>query len=263
MHLTVLGSGTGLIRTERYAPSFFLKTDTGTTVLIDCGWGSAVRIAEHGIDLQTLDHIVISHPHVDHTGNLMNLLQSMLISGYYRHETERTTPLHIHGYPGFAKDYETLRSIQFPERVEPFEIHVHEYHDETMTFGDLTITGKEVPHVPQYFKANAYRMKAGGKSLTYSGDCGANDTLIELAKDADLALFEMSVSPQTVSTEGPRPNHLSPQEAAHIAAQANAKQLVLWHNYDQTPKAEILKTVQSEFKGAVYIAEDGMHLKID
>ncbi len=266
MEVTIRGSGTAVIKKNRTSASFLLRTDNGESRLLDAGWGAPMRLLDVGEDPQKIDHILITHPHADHIGCLLNLLQSMLVAGYDVcgdgwQLRKRSKPLYLHGYPGFAQDYEALRKIMFPERSEPYEIKVFGYSDDKRTFGDIVISGVEVTHMPQYFKSVAFRVDADGKSLVYSGDCGFDERLVTLSKGADVGLYEMSV-PSWMYAKGPRPNHISATEAGIIAAKAGVKRLVLVHLYDNDKPENITADARKNFDGEIIISEDPQRIKI-
>lgn len=255
MKLTIIGSGTSVMRKERRATSLLLDLN-GTLLLFDCGWGCGANLLESGYNLQNLDHILVSHPHADHMGNLISLLHSIHNSGIFYPATKRSKPLYLHGYPRFSRDYEMLRSIMFPERVECYPIKVHEWATAQHTFGDISIRSCEVPHVPEFFRAVAYRVDYMGKSFVYSGDCGYNQPLVDLAAKADVLVCEMSVSPSRLTREGPRPNHLSPGECGKIASEADAGALILVHGYDDDPPHIIKESVRQHYKGRLVLGQD-------
>lgn len=60
--------------------------------LIDCGEGTQLRLREHKIKFQRLNHIFISHLHGDHYLGLIGLLQTMHLLG-------RTVDLNLYGPP--------------------------------------------------------------------------------------------------------------------------------------------------------------------
>lgn len=260
MELTILGSGTAVIREKRLPASFLLRTDTGKNLLLDAGWGAPMRILQARQDPQTIDHILISHPHADHMASLIPILQSMLVAGYDVsgggwQERERKKPLYLHGYSGFTAHYEELRKIMMPERAEKYPINIFEYKDDTRFFNDITIIGIEVTHVPQFWSASAFRIEADGASIVYSGDCGYDERLVKLAKDADFGLFDASVPPWMYKN-GPRPNHMSPFECGLVAYKADVKTLALFHLYDNDTKENIENDVRKNFSGELIITED-------
>jgi ribonuclease BN (tRNA processing enzyme) len=266
MKLTVLGSGTAVIRKKRHSASMFVDA-MGKTLLLDCGWGCPENMLKAGKNPQTIDHILISHPHPDHMGSLMNLLQSMLVSGvdvsgkgWEQRKREKT--LYLHGYDGFAEDYEALRKIMFPERKEPYKIEVFEYPKNTNTFDGIKITGTTVTHVPEYFNSSAYRIDCDGKSIVYSGDCGYDERLVELSNNADLALYDVSVPPWMFK-KGARPNHTSAYECGLMAHQAGVKKLALFHLYDNATKPATEKEARrGGFPNELIITKDLQTIEI-
>ena len=266
MKLTILGSGSGFIREKRTSASFLLNADSGEAFLLDAGWGAPSRLLQAGQNIQSIDHILISHPHADHIGSLMNILQSMLLAGYETtgkgyQERKRKKPLYLHGYSGFKAHYETLRGIMMPERAEPYEIKILEYKENKNTFGNCTISGTEVKHVPQYWSSSAFRIDADGKSIAYTGDCGFDERFIKLAKGADLGIFEMSISSQMYE-RGSWKGHLSPYECGLLASKAGIKRIVLVHLYDNDSSENIEKEVRKNFGGELIISQDLQTIKL-
>lgn len=261
MKLTILGSGTSIIRKERRATSFLLEVNN-KLLMFDCGWGSGTNCLEAGYPLEKIDHLLISHPHSDHMGNLMNIIQSIVVQGLYFPEKKRTEPFHIHAYKGFRQNYETLRSIMFPERIEPFEIKITEYLFNSTEIDDLIIQARQVRHGENYFNAVGWRLQFRDKVFVFSGDSGYTDELVKLAFSADLAIIEMGVSLKEFQKDGPRPNHLGPLECAEIAAKAGVKKLVLSHLNDTEDYKESEKEIRKKFTGEIIFAQDLMVVKI-
>jgi len=56
--------------------------DEGTRLSLDPGPGAIVQYAQRGIDLTTLDAIVLSHRHLDHTGDVNVMLEAMTDGGF-------------------------------------------------------------------------------------------------------------------------------------------------------------------------------------
>lgn len=263
MKLTIIGSGSAVIRKERKAPSMVLEVGN-KTLLFDCGWGCGVNLLEAGFDIQKIDHIFITHPHADHMGDLVSLIFSMTVTGIFLPEKKRTKPLVIHGYKGLKKDFEVLHKIMHPEMIKygfPFKLKVLEYTNSSRKIDDFDIKSKEVNHT-EFFNAVAFRIEKGKKSFVYSGDTANNENLVKLSKDADLAVYEMSVPDWYFKKRGPAPTHLSPEECGQIAAQAGVKKLVLVHLYDNEPAKETRKAIKRNFKGQLIIPKDLQKIRI-
>jgi len=260
MKLTILGSGAGMIKKKRKAPCFLLET-ASQKLLFDCGWDCPQSLIKAGIQLKKIDHIFISHSHADHMGTLMNLLQSMLITHDYIPKNARKKPLFLHGYPGFQKDYQTLKTILFPDNRSPYQIKIIE-HPVQKKFKKFKVISTSVHHVPQYFPSVAYRIDGNNKSFVYSGDCGFDKNLIKLAQGANLLLIEASYSSFHYKKYGPQPGHLSCNEAGRIANEARVKKVVLFHLYDLESDKKIRKAVRKNFSGQIIIPQDGAIITI-
>lgn len=255
MKLTIIGSGTAIIKKERRAPSFLLETN-GQKLLFDCGWGCLEGLLEQGIDINEIDQIFISHSHADHLANLIPLLQSILVTQAFFPNKTRKKDLIVHGYKGFKNDYEILRKIMFPERTEQYKIEIHEHSGDKEKIGDIEIETKEVNHVPQYFPSVAYRINCEEKSFTYSGDCNYNENIISLAQKSDLLLLDCSIPVESFQKYGSFPNHLSPYEAGEIAKKSEVKTLALFHFYEISTNGEIEKEIRKNFSGKLVISKD-------
>ena len=98
-----------------------------------------------------------------------------------------------------------------------------------------------------------------GKSLFYSGDSTWNDNLAILARSCDLAIIEAAVLPlggDQIEV------HLTPQQAAQLAARAKVKTLVLTHLSPQVWPAGPSKIAAAYFSGKIIEAEDNMVINI-
>ena len=88
----------------------------GSSLLIDCGEGTQVALAESGLRLKPIDVICITHFHADHIAGLPGLLLSMGNSG-------RTDPVTIVGPSGLKQ---VLQSLLIIAGGIPFDIGIVE-----------------------------------------------------------------------------------------------------------------------------------------
>lgn len=103
----------------------------GSSLLIDCGEGTQVRIRERGWSMHDIDVICITHVHGDHISGLPGLLLSM-------GNAERKEPLHLIGPRGVRKVVESLLVIA---PGLPFEL---QYTELTEKKHSLLLNGYEI-----------------------------------------------------------------------------------------------------------------------
>jgi len=101
----------------------------------------------------------------------------------------------------------------------------------------------------------AFRLESQGAALVYSGDTDLSDSLVELAKGADLLVLE-AANPFKV------PGHLTPQEAGRLAARAGVQRLLLTHFYPPCDEVDVVALAAQEFSGEIIKAEDGLRVKV-
>lgn len=264
MKLTILGSGTSIIKKDRYAPGYLVEFNSGESFLFDCGGTVIQRFADINFDYLELDHILISHPHADHLGGLISLIFGLKLKSMYAKvlgKKERTKMLLLHGYPGFWKDYKLLRKMMSPELDETYPIKVIEYKNQEVKYPGFVLGTKLVPHAEKYYKNKclAFRLEADGKAFFYSGDTKYCKQLAGLAKNADLALIDSSGLGEGLGEGG---YHITPEGAGKVAQEAGVKKLILTHHYDVKPQEQILKEAREYFSGEIIMARDLMVIKI-
>ena len=69
LEVVVLGSG-GPRAFGRAGSSYILVVDGRPRILVDAGPGAFLRIGELGLDLEKVDTVLLTHLHIDHSGDL-------------------------------------------------------------------------------------------------------------------------------------------------------------------------------------------------
>ncbi len=75
-----MGTGVAVPYGNRAQSSILL--DTGESrILFDCGIGSYHRLEQLGIGVSDIDAICLTHHHLDHNGDLLNILKARWLLG--------------------------------------------------------------------------------------------------------------------------------------------------------------------------------------
>ena len=215
MKITLLGTNGWFDTATGNTPCVLLQAED-FDIIFDAGYGFTK--VDRLVDGSRPAYLLLSHFHLDHLIGMHTLPKSNFQQG-----------LTILGQPGtnaalkglFSPPY----SISFNEHAYPVKV--------------IELDGQN-PHLP--FRLTSlplihsgpclgYRVEINGKVITYCTDTGYCQNAVTLAHRADLFMTECSLAPGME----PHPSwpHLSPKEAAKIALEAHAKQLLLIH-FDPT-----------------------------
>jgi ribonuclease BN (tRNA processing enzyme) len=216
VELTVLGSSGGCPGPGNPA-SGYLVTHDGTTIWLDAGSGTFMRLMEH-TNPGALDAVVISHVHTDHCADLIALY------GYMAYGPSGRIPVPVYVPEGTV---EPIAAFVRAEAEHVFfmtlEFHVVADGDE-VDVGGIRLRFAAADHpVPTM----AVRVEAGGRSLAYSGDTGPGGGYAALAAGADVALCEATLQGE----RGPQtyPYHLTASECGMLARDAGVGRLIVTH----------------------------------
>lgn len=245
----VLGAGSILPRAG-YGPAGYalLRADTGRATLFDCGPGTVRLLAAAGLDVQTIERVVVSHFHPDHVLDLFAL-------AFARRNPSGPPcgPIQLVGPRGLGELLERGAALAGSRSWTRFEhARVIEVEPGRAPFdpgGDgLVLRCAATGHAPE---ALAWRAELGGRSVVFSGDSGEVDALAELARGADLFVCECSFQDERAVE-----HHLTPSSAARLAVRAGARRLVLTHFYPENDPAAARAVAARTFGGPVELARD-------
>jgi ribonuclease BN (tRNA processing enzyme) len=245
MRLKILGSGT-IVPDEniRNCSGYLLDKK----LLFDCGPGIWRALNESDIVITQINHILLSHFHVDHVSDLLPVL---LLRWMFRNEIQN--PLLLVGPEGTKEWFDKLSAI-VTGWIGELSIKIIENFKDELQLLDYKIYCLPTPHSDH---SVCYRViDRNGTIFFYSGDSDFDHNLIKLAKDCNLALLEASYL-QENKVRG----HLTPQLAGRIACRAGAKCLVLTHQYPEIWQQDIISLARQEFDGRIILAKDGQELE--
>lgn len=249
---------------NRWLTSFYI-TSGGHSILIDCGEGTQIAMAEASCRLKPIDTICLTHFHADHVAGLAGLLLSMGNAG-------RTEDVTVIGPPGLASMLQCLLVIA----PIPFKVLACETDGKAATelsCGDMQIDAFPVQHVipclgyrislpragkfdPEKAKAleipvrawsvlqSGEPVKIGGRlyepkdvlgnsrpglNIVYSTDTRPCETIVQYGKDADLMVLEGNYPDDEKIEKAKQWGHMTFAEAAGLAKAADARELWLTH----------------------------------
>jgi ribonuclease BN (tRNA processing enzyme) len=219
MRLTIVGCGDAFGSGGRANTCFMVET-AATTVALDFGATSLVALKRLGLDPNRIDAVVLSHLHGDHFGGLPFLFLDA------QFDSHREKPLTIVGPVGTAERVRTAMEVFFPKSSTNkwrFKLNIVDLPCRTdHRFANLGIWTAEVVH-PSGAPSTALRLTDGERSLVYSGDTSWTETLVEIARGADLFITEC------YRFSGAPVAHLSFEEIDANRARFNARRIMLTH----------------------------------
>jgi ribonuclease BN (tRNA processing enzyme) len=247
VELVTVGTGTVAPSAERTAACHWVSRGA-VRVLLDCGAGSLHRLAQFGLPWRDVTHVILSHFHPDHYGELPMLVYAL------RHTATppRTEPLVILGPPGVVRLVKALAEGFGPWLLDPgFPIGILDLRDgEPFPLdGDVSLETFPVPHTTE---SVALSLTSPEGRLVYTGDTGPSAELARWAAGCDVLLAECSL-PESMALD----THLTPQRAGELAQQARAKRLVLTHFYPPVEASDPAHGARAVFEGPVTAARDG------
>ncbi len=271
--LQVLGSGGPIAEAARAGTSYLLWIDGEPRLLIDAGAGSFLRFAEAGGKVASLDAILITHLHADHTGDLAGIFNTGGFEG-------RSEPLPVIGpdaaprFPGttefiarllskdggaFAYNGGYLDGTENKPQLEPRDIPTAEGTADPAGLdisNDYSVIAHPVHHGP--VPALGYVIEVGAASFVITGDQSALSErfLADLTGSKPAILFAHHV---INGDDGqPRGLHRTPAQIGELAGALEPGRLVLTHNMERSlaPIADSLSAIGAGYSGDVSVAMD-------
>lgn len=241
MKLKVLGTQSPVCKAGHNCPGFLIQ-DGNNRILLDCGSGTH-SLLTYPNDLQNLS-IIISHLHRDHYNDVYNLQYG----SYVFHNQKRIerpidiymprTPLErVEDIKGETESYASYHSID---------------ENTILKIGDIQINFCKTDHPLETY---AIKIQNGEKAIVYTSDTSysAKDRIVTFAKNADLLICESSLLKEHGFPE--INSHLTAEQAANIAKEANVKGLALTHFWLEEDVQKYANEAKEIFKNVVALKE--------
>jgi ribonuclease BN (tRNA processing enzyme) len=227
------------------ASSGYLIEHDGFSLLVDCGSGVVSQLQNY-MNPNDIDAVILSHYHPDHQADVGILQHALLIQQILGKE-KKNVPIYAHNKNKYEFDKLTYRDITKGMVYDENQI---------VKTGPFTISFMKTKHPELCY---AMRIEAGEKVLVYTADTAYMDQLIEFAKDADLLLAESNFYSDM---DAAKAGHMTSKEAAHIAAAAGVKTLILTHLPHFGDISKLKEEASEVFAGDIYLAESGLEIHL-
>jgi len=242
--LILLGTGGGPRPGKMRVPSSQVVVINEASYVIDCGVGVTTHLALADVRLSSLRHVFITHHHSDHNAGYGPLLLTAWGAGL-RSEVDTWGPppltrmtqlfLEMNDYDIRTRMADEAR-IPLVPLIKPHELT---QGGAILRENGVVVTCALVDH-PPVTPAFAYRLDSPDRSIVISGDTKPSDSLIRLAREADVLVHEV-LWPSAVdrllshayNAEALKrsilSHHTPAVEVGRVAAEARVKTLVLSH----------------------------------
>ncbi len=275
LEVVVLGSG-GPRPFGRGGSSFILAVDGRPRILVDAGPGAFLRIGELNLDLQKVDTILLTHLHIDHSADLAAFFNARALT------SDGPITYRIFGPDGAGLFPKTSRFVDLlVGNAGAFAYQKTFGADETFSVHDLAIRldsartrivdedGLVVEEIATHHgdcPSVAYRISYRSVTVVFSGDMDASalPNLVQLAKNADLLVFNSAVLDPPGSPSQLYDLHTPPRKIGEAARDSAVKSLLLSHLAPDVLGQEnaVRKSIRAAFAGPVKFATDKLRVPV-
>lgn len=219
LYVQFLGSGDAFGSGGRLQTAIYVQAKQ-VAFLIDCGATALIGMKRFGVDPGLIDLVLITHLHGDHFAGL----PFVLLDAHFNQRRSRA--LTLAGPPGLEGRLNQAMDVLFPGSASTqwsFPREIVEFAEASpTTLGPLEVTPYPVVHesgAPSF----ALRVACGPKVIAYSGDTEWTESLIDVARGADLFICEAYFFDKKV------PNHLDYQTLLDHRSELDCRKLVVTH----------------------------------
>lgn len=279
IRLFACGTGMPAARRDQAATCFLVETGNGDKFLFDVGTGSMMNVAALMIPYDFLDKVFISHLHTDHWGDLATLWAGGWTAG-------RTKPLRIWGPSGATPEMGTQYAVDhflkafnwdaatrnFKLNPEPGKITVKEFDykgENQVIYQENGVTIRSWPAIHAGDGPVSFALEYAGLKIVIGGDTFPNKWFMKHAQDADIAIHECFLTPDTlVQWYGQSPQqalgvgtavHTAPQAFGKVMSTLKPRHAIAYHFLnEEATRYAIYDGIRQTYDGPVSMAADNM-----
>lgn len=283
--LYVLGAGTPTPTPTRFGSAYVLDVD-GSKVMFDCGPAATSKLVQSGLQPTEIDNLFFTHHHFDHDIDYPCFLLSRwdqsigkesMLHVYGPRLTERITHGVLDKEEGiFAHDWKAR--VSHPLNLKTYEsrggklprrppvVGARDIEPGTVATTDSwEVTAAPAVHVQPYLDSLAYRLDTkGGKSFVFTGDTEPCDSVVDLARNADVMLCMCWDDQEIMDSDGEARGQCGTVGAGQMAEAAGVKTLVLVHMGPNISQPSMItkgiRDIHQVYGGRVVYSEELMKL---
>ena len=302
LKVVFLGTGAAIPSLRRGLPSLAILRE-GEIFLCDCGEGTQLRLLQAGLPPSRVSTIFVSHLHGDHifglpgfltTQQMTNRTAPLTIVGpvglnryltALRRVTEFTIDYPLRVIELEAEKRHTLRISALRIRTAPLHHRmpcIGYRFEEAPRPGKFDVTRAEELGIPsgplrgELVRGRTIRIDGRtirpeqvvgrpipGRVIAFCADTRPCEAATELAENADVLIHDSTFSDEH-EDKARETFHSTAREAAHVARQANAHRLILYHistRNDEEGEKKLLRQAREIFP-ATDLATDFMQIEL-
>ncbi|MGC1414092.1 MAG: MBL fold metallo-hydrolase [Candidatus Acidiferrum sp.] len=275
LQVVVLGSG-GPRSFGRAGSSFLVLVEGTPRILVDAGPGAFLRIGQLDLDLENVDTVLLTHLHIDHSGDLAAFFNARALTSdgpiSYRifgpdagglfPKTSRFVDLLVGRDGAFAYQ----KTFGAPESFTVRDLPISLNSVRTKIVDDDGLVVEEIATHHGDCPSVAYRISYKGVSVVFSGDMDASalPNLVQLAKNADLLIFNCAVLDPPGSPPQLYDLHTPPKKIGEAARASGVKSLLLSHLAPDVEgqEAAVRKSIAKSYAGPIRFASDKLRVPV-
>ena len=264
LDVCLLGTGGMMPLPRRWLTALMMRFN-GSSLLIDCGEGTQVAVKEKGWSFKPIDVICFTHYHGDHISGLPGLLLTMgnadrkepltligpkglerVVSALCVIAPELPFPIIYKEIEGAEQTFE-LNGYRLKAFRVNHNVLCYGYTMEIDRAGKFDVERAKEQEIPQKYWKHLQKgetietgngiltpdMVLGpprkGLKLTYTTDTRPTNSIRENAKDSDLFICEGMYGEKEKAAKAVEYKHMTFYEAAHLAKDAQVKEMWLTH----------------------------------
>jgi ribonuclease BN (tRNA processing enzyme) len=276
LEVVVLGSG-GPRAFGRAGSSFIVLVGGVPRILVDAGPGAFLRIGELELGLDKVDTVLLTHLHIDHSGDLPAFFNARALT------SDGDITYRVYGPDGAGLFPKTSRFVNLlvgengafayqktfgaPETFAVHDLAISPDSPRTKIVDDNDgLVVEEIATHHGDCPSVAYRISYKNVVVVFSGDMDASalPNLVQLAKNVDLLVFNCAVLDPPGSPSQLYDLHTPPRKIGEAARASGVKSLLLSHLAPDVEgqKIAVRKSIRVSYGGPVAFASDKMHVPV-